>query len=98
MLFLPTDTSNRSRGAMRGGFRSLSPVPGAGMLTRLDLYSEARQAAGSGLAGVAFTPLQIRPAWNSSSAVSPLRSTAGWPPSVVEVGSQALLGSFESGL
>src|SRR5579859_1566492 len=98
MLLLPRETSKRLRGAMRGGLRSLSPVPGAGMRSRDELYCDAGQTAGSGLPGVAFCPLHMRPAWNSSSAVRLLRSMAGWPLRVVEVESQALLGSLERGL
>src|SRR5208283_3896201 len=98
MLVLPTVTSNRLRGAMRCGLWSLSPVPGAGMLTRLDEYCEARQTAGKGFVGVAVTPLQVSPAWNSWSAVRPLKMTAGCPPSVVEKGSQGVFGLLEAGL
>ena len=48
---------------------SLSPLPGAGILIKFEVNSEAGQTAGKGAVGVAFTPLQANPAWNSSSAV-----------------------------
>ncbi len=38
MLSLPSEASNRSRGAMRGGLWSSSSLPGAGICTRFDLY------------------------------------------------------------
>ena len=50
---------------MRGGLWSLFPVPGAGILTSFEVNSDARQVAGKGLPGVAFTPPQASPAWNS---------------------------------
>ena len=53
-------------------------VPGAGIVTRLDLYPALSQAAKPDF-GVAATPSQLMPAWNSSSGVRPLRSTPGWP-------------------
>ena len=68
------------------------------MLTSFELSSEARQVVGRAWFGVASTPLQVRPAWNSSSAVRLLRSTAGCPLRVVEVMPQAVLGSLEVGL
>ena len=49
----------------RGGFLSSSSVLGAGMLSRLDVNCEARQDVGRGVVGVAFTPLQAKPASNS---------------------------------
>src|ERR1039458_4736276 len=98
MLSFPTEASKRLRGAMRCGFLSLSPVLGAGMLIRLDVNSEAGQTAGSGFVGVACWPLHMKPAWNSSSAVSGRANAstmeiAGAPLSVVEVARQGLLGS-----
>ena len=36
-LSSPMDASKRLRGATRGGLLSLSPVPGAGMLSRLEV-------------------------------------------------------------
>src|ERR1700678_4227331 len=84
---------------MRAGLWSLSPVPGAGIFTRFDEYSEARQyPLGIATVEVAVNPAQVNPAWNSSSAVSPPRFTAGCPPPRMEVGPQALFGSFDSGL
>src|SRR5271168_1935962 len=97
-LSFPTDRSKRLRGWILCGLWSLSPVPGAGIVTRLELYSEARHTAGKGLPGVALTPLQLSPAWNSWSAVSPPRTTAGCPFSVVDVSAQAVFGSFDKGL
>src|SRR5579863_6896674 len=69
MLFFPMDISNRSRGAMRCGFLSLSPALGAGTSMRLDLNCDAGHTDGSGVVGVAFCPLHSKPAWNSWSAV-----------------------------
>src|ERR1700722_2009356 len=97
-LSSPMDASKRLRCWMRGGLWSLLPVPGAGILTRLDEYCDAGQGVGKGVVGVALIPSQVSPASNSWSAVNPLRSTAGWPLSVVEVSPQAVLGSFELGL
>ena len=65
-------------------------MPGAGIATRFEVSSDARHIGcplvSKGWPGVALTPLQVRPAWNSSSAVNPLRFTAGTPLIVVEVG------------
>ena len=60
---------------MRGGLLSSFSVPGAGMLTSVELYCDGRHGREAGMAGVAFTPLQVRPAWDCWSAVRPLRST-----------------------
>src|ERR1700730_17685168 len=78
-LSSPTETSKRLRGAMRWGLWSESCVPGAGMVTRVDPYCEADQDVGSLVNGVARTLPQNSPAWNSWSAVKPLRSTAFTP-------------------
>src|ERR1700722_15993118 len=83
---------------MREGLWSFDPVPGAGIFSSVEEYSEARQGVGNACVGVARIPLHVRPASNSSSAVKPLRSTAGWPFKVVDVSGQALFGLFESGL
>src|SRR5271156_1118012 len=89
----PITASNRLREAMRCGLWSLSPVLGAGILTRLELYCDTGHGVGRGAVGVALTPLQIRPAWNSWSAVRLLRSTAGCPLSNTEVPRHGLFGS-----
>src|ERR1700739_3393401 len=98
MLSLPSDASKRLRGAMRWGFLSLSPVLGAGMLISVEENSVAGQTAGRGLVGVARWALHIKPAWNSSSAVSGMPTAftiaiAGCPLSIVEVAPHGLLGS-----
>src|ERR1700735_5489051 len=85
MLASPMAASNRLRGCIRCGFLSLFPVFGAGIFTRFEVYSEAGHGVGSGVVGVALIPSQVSPAWNSSSAVNPLRSTAGCPLRVVDV-------------
>src|ERR1035438_600742 len=102
MLSLPSDASKRLRGAMRCGFLSLSPVLGAGMLMRLEENSDAGQTAGRGLVGVTDWPLHVKPAWNSSSAVSGRAKAstiaiAGCPLSIVDVAPQGVLGSTEVG-
>src|ERR1700728_546568 len=96
MLSSPMAASNKLRGWMRCGFLSLLHVFGAGIFTRLELYSEAGHGVGSGVVGVALTPSQTSPAWNSSSAVSPLKSTAGCPFKVVDVPSHGVLGSLDA--
>src|ERR1700733_13810682 len=95
-LSSPMEASKRLRGAMRWGFLSLSPVFGAGMLIRLEENSFAGHTEGNAAKAVALTPLQMRPAWNSSSAVrgAPNASTilmAGWPLSSVEESKHGLL-------
>ena len=45
-LSSPIEASKRLRGAMRCGLLSLSPVFGAGILIRLEVNCDARQAAG----------------------------------------------------
>src|ERR1039458_10602561 len=74
MFCCPTVTSNRLRGAMRGGFLSSLSVPGAGMLTSVEPYCEGRHDWKPAVR-VAFTPLHVRPAWACWSKVRPLRST-----------------------
>ena len=61
MLSSPTEASKRLRGAIRCGFLSLFPVLGAGMLTRVELYSDAGQGVGSGVVGVALTAVAHQP-------------------------------------
>src|SRR3978361_1377978 len=80
-LSSPMEASKRLRGAILGGFLSSFSVLGAGMLTRFEVSPLAEQRAGSACVGVAFTPLQARPAWNSWSAVRPVaaRLMAGVP-------------------
>src|ERR1700722_14451966 len=92
-LVLPTETSNRLRGEMRGGLWSSSSVPGAGIWTSFEEYCEAGQDVNPDV-GVAVTPLQVIPASNSSSSVRPLRSTP-WPlpGRVIDVAAQGLFGS-----
>ena len=68
----------------------------AGIFTRFEVYCEAGHGVGSGVYGVALMPSQVSPAWNSSSAVSPLRSTAGCPLRVVDVASHGVLGSIDA--
>ena len=65
-LSSPTETSKRLRGAMRGGLWSSFSVPGAGIVTYLDLYSFAgqRRLGTDPIVGVANTPPQESPAWN----------------------------------
>src|SRR6266403_2856112 len=93
MLSSPTEASKRFLCAIRGGFLSSFSVPGAGMLSSVEVSCEARQGVGSGILGVAFTPLHASPASNSWSAVNPLRSIAGCPLSRVETEAHPLLGS-----
>ena len=76
----------------------IRPSPWSRNFSRVEEYSEARQGVGKATVGVARIPSHVRPASNSSSAVNPLRSTAGWPFKVVDVSTQALFGLFESGL
>src|SRR5580704_15946071 len=97
-LSSPIEASKRFRCRMREGLRSLSPVPGAGILSSVEPYSDARHGEGNGVVGVALTPPHVRPASNCSSAVRPLRLTAGCPLSVVEVSAHAVFGLLESGL
>src|SRR5580704_13402825 len=78
MLFLPTETSKRLRGAMRGGFLSSFSVPGAGIETNFEVYPAASQLVNPAV-GVALTPSHVRPASNCWSGVRPLKSTPGWP-------------------
>src|ERR1700692_2510289 len=96
-LSSPMEAANRLRGAMRGGFLSSSSVLGAGMLIKLEVNCDARQGVGRGAFGVARTPSQAKPASNSWSAVSPLKSTAGWPFRVVEPQSVFKPMPFEQG-
>ena len=64
------------------------------MLTSFDVNSFARQTFPAiGVVCVAFTPLQVSPAWNCSSAVRLLRSIAGCPFTVIEYGAHKLFGS-----
>ena len=78
MLSSPTVTSKRWRGPTRGGLTSVA-VPGAGMLTSVDPNWFPAHVVGKATVGVGCAPPQNIPAWNSWSAVSPLRSTS--PPS-----------------
>ena len=59
---------------MRGGLWSSFSVPGAGMLTRLEWYSEGAQVV-SGVLSVARWLPHASPACCCWSAVSPVRST-----------------------
>src|ERR1700733_14844216 len=95
-LSSPIEASKRFRCAIRGGLWSLSPVPGAGMLSKVDPYSEAGQGVGSGVVKLALIFPHVSPASNSWSAVRLLRSTAGCPLSKVDVGPHALFRSLES--
>jgi len=72
--------------ARRDPRRVLVVVLGVGRRDADPAGSELRGEAGcgQGVVGVALIPLHAKPASNSSSPVSPLRSTAGCPFSVVE--------------
>src|SRR5258708_38594190 len=60
---------------MRGGLWSSFSVPGAGIFASVDPNCGPGQELGRAANGVACTPLQVIPAWNSWSAVKPLKST-----------------------
>src|SRR4051812_25477523 len=73
-LSSPTETSNRCRAAMRGGFLSSFSVPGAGIEIRVDPYWAGAHVV-SGALSVGRTFPQNNPACNCSSALNPDRST-----------------------
>src|SRR5690242_19829126 len=73
-LSSPTDTSNRLRGLIRGGFLSSFSVPGAGMEIKVDPNRVGLQEL-SAAVGIARWDPQNSPAWNCWSALKLVRST-----------------------
>src|ERR1700687_498224 len=93
-LSSPMLRSKRLREAIREGLWSLSAVPGAGILIRVEPYCDAGhvEALLMGVVGVACTLPQNSPAWNCWSGDSPEASRVATPPTRMEVPPQTLLG------
>src|ERR1700739_4200266 len=83
-LSCPTETSNRLRAAIRGGFLSSFSVFGLGTFNRVDPYCDRGQGLGRAPVDVARCETQNRTDSNSCSAVNgtpneSVSATAGAP-------------------